>query len=240
MSLERRSRPSHPGAVQPEGLRVIGVLGGVGSGKSSAARFLAEVGAGSVLDADAEVGALFGLEEVLLALESAVGGPLRGSDGALDRAALARSIFQDPAAKLRVEAVLHPRVRARHWQRLAELERNQPGALAVLDIPLLLEGGLHALCDLLFFVDTPAALRSARARARHGWSEEEWARREANQAPLAQKQAAARAILVNDADPARLHEQCARWADSLRDLPVRPLRVRWPSPEAQPVPFSGT
>jgi dephospho-CoA kinase len=225
--------------VQSEGLRVIGVMGGVGSGKSTAARFLAEIGAGTVLDADAEVGALLAQEEVLLALEHATGAGLRRSDGALDRAALAARIFQDPDAKARVEAVLHPRVRARHWAALAELERRRPGALAVLDIPLLLEGGLIALCDLTFFVDAPEAVRAARATARHGWSPEEWARREAGQRPLAAKRAAARAILVNDAGPERLHEQCARWAVALRDLPVRPLRARWPTPEALPAPQSG-
>lgn len=219
---------------------MIGVLGGIGSGKSTAARCLAETAGGVVLDADAEVSALFGQEEVLSALEVAAGGPLRRPEGGLDRSALAAVIFQDPAARMRVEAVLHPRVRLRHWTALRELERSRPGALAVLDVPLLMEGGLWALCDLLFFVETPAPVRAARATARHGWEPEEWARREASQTPLPQKRAAARAILVNDAGLERLQQQCARWADTLRDLPVRPLRARWPSPETNPVPPAGT
>lgn len=218
---------------------MVGVVGGIGSGKSSAARCLAQAAQGVVLDADAEVTALFGQEEVLRALEDAVGGPLRLTGGGLDRAKLAEQIFRSPPAKARVEAVLHPRVRARHWAALRSLEQRQPGALAVLDIPLLLEGGLHALCDLIFFVDTPATLRAERATARHGWGPEEWARREASQAPLAQKRAAARAILMNDAGPEQLREQCARWIDTLRDLPVRPLRARWPSAEKPPAPMAG-
>lgn len=218
---------------------MIGVLGGIGSGKSTAAHFLAETVGGVVLDADAEVAALFAQEEVLSALEAATGGPLRLPEGGLDRATLAGRIFSDPAAKARVEALLHPRVRARHWESLAALERTRPGALVVLDIPLLMEGGLHSICDLLFFVETAAPQRAARATARHGWEPEEWARREASQIPLPRKRSAAHAILVNDAGPERLHLQCARWADALRELPVRPFRARWPSAEALPSPPVG-
>ncbi len=216
------------------GLRIVGVLGGVASGKSTAARFLAEIGNGRRLDADAEVSALFQEPAVLQDLEAAVGKPLRGADGALDRKVLAAQIFQDPEVRARVESILHPRVRARHWEQLAALESSEPGGLAVLDIPLLWEGGLHALCGLIFFVETSDTARAARAAARHGWSTEEWRRREASQAPLAEKRAAADAILINDAGPERLRLECARWADALRDLPARPFVARWPSPEALP------
>lgn len=106
----------------------------------------------------------------------------------------------------------------------------------MLDVPLLLEGGLHVLCDLLFFVEAPADQRAARVALRHGWSREDWQRREGSQRSLAEKRALAGAMLVNDGGLERLREQCARWADALRDLPARPLRERWPSPEALPAP----
>lgn len=218
------------------GLRVVGVLGGIGSGKSTAARFLAEAGRGRVLDADAEVAALLQQEAVIAALEDACGGPLRLPDGGLDRAALAGRIFGDAGVRRRVEAVLHPRVRRRHWEALETLQRERPGGLAVLDVPLLLEGGLHAACQRLYFVEAPDAVRAERAMARHGWSHEEWTRREAAQTPLAQKRAAADAILVNDGGPERLREQCERATGALRDLPVRALREFWPYPEAHPAP----
>jgi dephospho-CoA kinase len=218
------------------GLRIVGTLGGVGSGKSTAARLLAQLAGGIVVDADQLVGELLQEAEVLAQLELAAGPGVRDDQGRLDRAALAARIFQDAAARQRVEAVLHPRVRARTWSALEAWERQRPGGLAVLDVPLLLEGGLAAVCDCLVFVAVPDELRASRAMARHGWSREEWQRREAAQAPLALKEARAHAILRNDAGLERLREECAALVPRLQDLPARALRLRWPAPEEAPPP----
>lgn len=219
------------------GLRIVGTLGGVGSGKSTAARILAEQGQGIVVDADRLVGELFADPRVLAELEAATGSPLRDAAGGLDRPRLAACIFSDLAARRRVEAVLHPRVRARTWAALEAWERERPGGLAVLDVPLLLEGGLAEICDFRVFVAVPDELRASRAAARHGWSREEWQRREAAQAPLAAKETRADAILLNDAGLERLREQCAALAARLQALPARALRLRWPSPDEAPPPF---
>lgn len=217
-----------------QGLRLVGLLGGVGSGKSTAARCLAEAVGGRILDADRVVGELLQQPEVVSALESAVEKPLRNKSGGLDRGALASAIFGNAALRQRVEAILHPRVRARHWSELERAERESPGAVVILDVPLLLEGGLDAVCDLLVFVEAPDAARAERARLRHGWDEAEWARRESAQRPLSEKRARADAILPNDAGADRLRTACAALADRLRGLPSRPLRERWPAPEEAP------
>lgn len=220
------------------GLRIVGTLGGVGSGKSTAARLLAEQAGGTVVDADRLVGDLFQDSQVLTELEQAVGALLRSENGSLDRAKLAQRIFADADARQRAEAVLHPRVRFGMWTALEAWERERPGGLAVLDVPLLLEHGLSAVCDFLVFVEVPEDLRASRAMSRHGWSREEWASREAAQAPVAAKRAQADAILVNDAGLERLREQCAALAVRLQDLPARALRLRWPSPGEAPRPLS--
>lgn len=217
-----------------QGLRIVGVLGGVGSGKSTAARCLAEATGGQVLDADRVVTELLGQEEVVGALERATGKGLRNKSGDLDRKALAAVIFADPGLRQRVEAVLHPRVRTRHWADLERYERAAPGTVVILDVPLLLEGGLDQICDFLIFVEAPEAVRMERARLRHGWDPAEWARREAAQRPLAEKRARADAILTNDAGADRLRTACAALADRLRGLPSSPLRERWPAPEEAP------
>ncbi len=222
-----------------EGLLIVGVLAGVGGGKSTAARLLGEAAGGRVLDADRVVADLLEDPQVLAELEVAAGGTLRLADGRLDRAALAARIFAHREARRRVEAVLHPRVRARHWADLERIEREQPGCVVVLDVPLLLEGGLAEICDFLVFVAAADDLRAARACARHGWSREEWQRREAAQATLAAKRTRADAILHNEAGIEELRAQCADLASRLRDLPTRPLRVRWPAPEEAP-PSQGT
>jgi dephospho-CoA kinase len=134
---------------------------------------------------------------------------------------------------------LHPRVRARLWSDLERIEREQPGCVVVLDVPLLVEGGLAEICDFLVFVEANDDLRAARACARHGWSREEWQRREAAQATPAEKRTRADAILHNDTGIEELRAQCAVLAPRLRGLPTRPLRVRWPAPEEAP-PSQGT
>ncbi|MBT4559970.1 MAG: dephospho-CoA kinase [Planctomycetes bacterium] len=228
----------------PPGFRVIGVLGGIGSGKSTAARFIAEALDCPHLDADSAVSDLFQRAETLSALEFALNDSLRDENGALDRSKLSARIFKDPSARRDVEAILHPGVRRHlhHGLRLAETgtETNlngekQQATWAVLDVPLLLEGGLDAACDFLVFVSTPAELRSSRACERHGWSKDEWASREAAQFTISDKETRADVILHNSGTLDSLREQATALFPLLCDLPPRPLSERWPLPDEAPV-----
>jgi len=232
-------------AVQ-SGLRVLGVLGGVGSGKSTAARILAEELPAKHLDADAEVATLFADPGVVEKIDQACGGGLMSPKGALDRAELGKRVFAQPELRRQLETILHPAVRRALWTGLAETETaalatgsaaaaSKLRGWAILDVPLLLENGLSQACDFLIFVRVPDAIRAERACARHNWELATWRAREAAQASLAQKQSAADATLDNASGVEDLRAAVRELLPRLRALPPRSLRDRWPDSEQSPV-----
>jgi dephospho-CoA kinase len=228
------------------GLRVLGVLGGVGSGKSTAARILAEELPAAHLDADAEVARLFADSKVVEQIDQAFGGGLKSPEGVLDRAELGKRVFAQPELRRQLEAILHPAVRRALWNGLAETEAtalasgttaavSKPGGWAILDVPLLLENGLSQACDFLIFVRVPDAIRADRACARHNWELATWRAREAAQASLAEKESVADATLVNASGVEDLRAAVRELLPRLRALPPRSLRDRWPDSEKSPV-----
>ena len=209
------------------GIRIVGLLGGVGSGKSAAAGFLAELLPGRLLDADAEVGRMLENPEIGAQVEESLGPGLLNTEHEVDRHVLGEIVFHDPNKRKSLEEFLHPLVREFLWSRLAELEKSG-GDWAVLDVPLLLEGGLSEACDFMIFVDTPADDRRRRACSRHGWEASDWEARESAQTGLDNKQAAADAILGNVGTLEDLKVGVEGLLARLRELPPRPLRDRWP------------
>ncbi|MFI7073859.1 dephospho-CoA kinase [Micromonospora sediminicola] len=201
----------------------VGLTGGIGSGKSAVARRLAALGA-VVVDADRiarEVVApgTEGLAEVVAAFSDRV----LDADGALDRAALGAVVFGDEAARRRLEAITHPRVRAR----TAELVAAAPAdAVVVNDVPLLVEVGLAPTYHLVLVVQTAVATRLARLSRDRGMDPAEVERRIAAQADDARRRAVADALLTNDGTLAELHDAVDRlWHERL--LPYeRNLRAR--------------
>ncbi|MCH2100510.1 MAG: dephospho-CoA kinase [Planctomycetes bacterium] len=220
------------------GLRVVGVLGGVGSGKSTAARFLAEALAAPHLDADTEVARLFADPGLLARLDQEFGGGLLDLKGQLNRTELGERIFGDPERRRTLESILHPAVRRALWQGLQDAEstssEKEPG-FAVLDVPLLIENGLSIACDFLVYVRVPSSLRCERACMRHGWNEATWHAREAAQAPLSEKESAADAILGNASGVEDLRAAVEGLLPRLHALPPRSLRDRWPDPDRPPI-----
>jgi dephospho-CoA kinase len=169
----------------PKKPKVIGLTGGIASGKSSVAAMFAALGA-AVIDAE-------------------VAGKLRkgwGHEafraGSPDRARIAEIAFRDPAKLKELTDWVHPptlrEMRAQLDRALAD--RGVP--LVIVDAPLLIEADLAAWCDAVVFVDAAEPLRLARARADRGWSDDEVRRREAAQAPLAAKRAQASVVLDNN------------------------------------------
>lgn len=191
--MDARSEPRQPPLV-------IGVLGGIASGKSEVARLLAGEG-GLVLDADAMAREELDSAALRSKLLSEFGGGVFGPDGHVDRAALAARVFGSPAARSRLEGWIHPRVRERIRVGLEEARANGRTPV-VLDVPLLIENdrehGLVGRCDFLVFVAADADLRDRRAVERRQWSPGEVARREKSQMPLSQKEPMARHVIRNE------------------------------------------
>jgi dephospho-CoA kinase len=190
----------------------VGLTGGIGSGKSTVGRLLAEHGA-VVVDADMlarEVVAAGtpGLAEIVAQFGRDVVTPA----GELDRPAMGRRVFADPGARARLEAIIHPRVRAR----AAEIEAaSPPDAVVVHDIPLLVETGQAGRFDVVVVVDAPIEQQVARLTDERGLSEEEARSRIAVQATREDRLAAADHVIVNDATMQRLRESVDRLWEQL-------------------------
>ena len=170
---------------------VIGLLGGIGSGKSTVARLLAERGV-TALDADRHAREVVQSPAVRDALVARFGRGILDAGGGLDRAALARAAFADEAGTADLNALVHPEVRRRL---LDELSRCADRAV-VLDVPLLLESPLASLVQTWVFVEADERLREERVSGR-GWAPGERRRRESRQADLASKRARADYVLEN-------------------------------------------
>lgn len=189
----------------------VGLTGGIGAGKSTVARLLTGHGA-IVLDADLAARAVVepgteGLAEVARAF----GPEVLRADGSLDRAALASVVFADEERRTRLNAIVHPRVRA--W--MAERAAAAPeGSIVVQDIPLLVEGGLVPLFDFVIVVDADDDTRITRLVRDRGMAEQEARARIAAQAPREQRNAAADRLIDNSAGPEDLEKAVAElWRD---------------------------
>jgi dephospho-CoA kinase len=193
----------------------IGLTGGIGSGKSTAAARFAELGA-LVIDADAlarevvEPGT-----DGLAAVVAEFGGQVLDAHGRLDRPALAGLVFGDEAARGRLNAIVHPRVRARAAELIAAAP---PGTVVVQDVPLLVETEQSGAYDLVVVVEAPEELRVQRLAADRGMSADEARARMASQATDEQRRAVADVVLVNDGTPDELRAKVdAVWAERVAD-----------------------
>lgn len=176
---------------------IIGVTGGIGSGKSSVARILQSLGA-AVIDADELVRDQYRQPEVVAQLRAWWGDAVAPDGRSVDRRAIADIIFVHDEERVRLENYLYPRLnRAR--EKLAQRYQGDPSVVAiVLDTPKLYEAGVDAVCDAVVFVDSQRALRVQRVAQSRGWSGEELARRENMQKPLDEKRARADYVIDNN------------------------------------------
>ncbi|MFN0067305.1 MAG: dephospho-CoA kinase [Limisphaerales bacterium] len=168
---------------------LIGVTGGVGMGKSTTAGFLAQNGV-AVVDTDLLARELVAPGQPALAeIASAFGPDVLAADGALDRGQLARRVFADEAARRRLEAILHPRIRAA-WLAQAAAWRTEGRTAGAVIIPLLYETASEKELGPVICTACTAATQRSRLKAR-GWDEAQIAGRLAAQWPVEQKLALA-------------------------------------------------
>jgi dephospho-CoA kinase len=190
---------------------IVGLTGGIASGKSTVARRLVEHGAVHV-DADAISREVVepstpGLE----AIAREFGPHVLADDGSLDRAALGRVVFSDPDARLRLEAIVHPRVRERTAELLSETAAADPAAVVVYDVPLLVETRRELRFDLIVVCEAPVETRVERLLAIRGMARDEAERRIHAQASDEERRAIADVII----DTSRSLEHTLDQADEL-------------------------
>lgn len=185
---------------------IVGLTGGIGSGKSEVSRILSELGAG-VVSSDDINRQLLATTEIKSELVDWWGERILRPNGEIDRAVIADIVFQDSAQRTRLEALMHPRIEQRRAELFAEFQQQPRIRMSVIDAPLLLETGIDRLCDVLIFVDADRSVRIARAAATRGWSAEELDRREKFQWPLDKKRARADYVCQNNSDLATLRQQ---------------------------------
>jgi dephospho-CoA kinase len=182
----------------------VGLTGGIGCGKSKAADIFAELGA-EVVDTDAIAHELTRPGgEAMAAIKQAFGPEYVREDGALSRERMRALVFSDPGAKSKLEAILHPLIRAESRRRI----EDSSAPYVVLVVPLLLEtGGYKDVVDRILVVDCDESRQVARTMARSRLSEDEVRRIMSNQVSRAERLQHADDVISNDADMNTLRSQ---------------------------------
>ncbi len=184
---------------------IIGIIGGIGSGKSFVGSLFAELGA-VVINADDQVRRVYERHDVRTTIHQWWGDAAFLPDGGINRKAIAARVFTDTAQRTRLEGLIHPLVHEDRRQ-IMEAASSDPAVTGfVWDTPLLVETGLHKACDAVVFVDSPREVRLERVK-RRGWDETELTRREKSQLPLDTKRKISDYVLSNAADAASARRQ---------------------------------
>lgn len=194
---------------------VIGITGGVGSGKSTAAAIFAQLGC-EVIDADALGHELLRRDPaVRAAVRETFGQEVFDFEGQIDRKTLGRIVFSDVLQMRRLEDILHPLMRAAFEQRISHVRRAAEARAMVLDAAVLFKAGWDKLCTHTVFVESPLEQRLARVAESRGWSKDDLLKREAAQFPLDRKRQYCCHTLQNVKDVSHLQGQVTRLLDDI-------------------------
>lgn len=186
----------------PESLPVIGLIGGIGSGKSSVARTLAARRNVAVVDVDAIGHRALEIEAVKSALRSRFGEQIFDESGSIIRSQLATLVFGSDAASRAarhdLEQIVHPVIAQEISKTVNRWQQSGNAEAVFLDAAVLLEAGWRNVCDAVVFIDSPLKQRRQRVADSRGWSPEELTRRESSQLSLAEKEKQADFVVRND------------------------------------------
>lgn len=196
---------------------VVGLIGGIGSGKSALARWVAGQRTARILDADSAGHRALQDERVREQLREQFGEQIFDRTGAVSRPQLAAMVFGDRAEQRQrreiLERIVHPVIRADLQAELQQAAAEPDIELILLDAALLLEAGWDELCDAIVFVDAPHAVRLERVRTNRNWSDGELDRREASQKSVTEKRAAADVVVDNSGSVEVAGGQFLEWFD---------------------------
>jgi len=202
---------------------IVGITGGIGSGKSTAAHFLASKGA-ILIDADKIASQLLTDQKVKEEIVEEFGESVLDGQGNVYRTYLAHAAFESKKNLEKLNKIMHPRITAEVQAQVEKVEKavskkgknNKEKDLIVIDAPLLFESGLDKLCDVTIFVDTDLDTRLKRTEEQRGWTKEELERREGFQDPPAKKKKKATHSVENMGSTEKMEEQLMEVLDKLK------------------------
>jgi dephospho-CoA kinase len=185
---------------------VVGLIGGIGSGKSQVAAAFARHGA-RVIAGDQLGQAALRDPDIRARVAARWGDGVLDEHGEINRRRLAAIVFADTAELKALEAITHPWIRRRIQAEIEEARKDAHVPLIVLDAAIMLEAGWNDVCDRLIYLDAPLAVRLERVARQRGWTEKEVAIRELAQLPLTEKVLRADHVLDNSASLEHLDRQ---------------------------------
>ena len=198
---------------------VIGLTGGIATGKSTVSDILENAGA-VIIDADRIARQV--VKKNLPAYRQIVdsfGESVLLPDGEIDRTALGHVIFNDPRKKQLLNTIVHPQVRKETKRQLRRIEKNDPNALVILDIPLLYETGMHRNLSEVIVVYAPEHAQVKRLMQRDQISEEDALARIRSQMPIEQKKSRATLVIDNSGTVKNTRKQTLKIFQRLMELP---------------------
>jgi dephospho-CoA kinase len=204
---------------------VVGIVGGIGSGKSAVASWIAEMANVAVIDADRFGHDVLFSKTIMEKIRTAFGSPVFDDCGEIQRKVLAEQVFgsdhKHRSARRKLEQIVHPEIRRRIALEIDRLIMKRYDAI-LLDAALLFEADWQDSCDAVVFVDAPTPLRWTRIQQRSDWTAEDLSRRESSQWDLAQKRSRCQCVISNTQEIAAAGEELLRFLGKRWSISCKP------------------